>query len=398
MQRVYLDYNATTPLDPVVLGAMMPYWTEEFGNASSTHRYGQRARAAIERAREQVAALIGARPAEVIFTSGGTESDNTALFGVVLASERATPHVIISSIEHHAVMHSARALERRGVRVTRVPVGRSGTVDPNDVARAIVPDTVLVSIMHANNEIGTIQPVQEVGRIVRDRGVPFHVDAVQSAGKILTDMEGLGVSLLSLSAHKICGPKGVGGLFIRKGTPFRSLLYGGHHERDRRAGTENVSGIVGFGAAAELARAKLGDESLAIEALRDELEQGLISRVGGVRINGDTRLRLPSTSNLWFEDVESEAMVIALDLAGVACATGAACSSGSIEPSHVLLAMGLSREEAQSSVRFSLGRFTTREHIDYALEVIPTVVRRLRESQPISARSGRSILAKVSGP
>ncbi len=385
MQRVYLDYNATTPLDPAALAAMMPHFAEEFGNASSTHRYGQRARAAIERSREHVAALINAPPAEVVFTSGGTESDNTALFGVVQASRRAAPHIIVSSIEHHAILHSACALEQRGVRVTRLPVGCSGIVDPDEVARAIVPDTILISIMHANNEIGTIQPIQEIGRIARDRGVPFHVDAVQSAGKIAVDVESLGASFLSLSAHKICGPKGVGALFIRKGTPFRSLLYGGHHERDRRAGTENVSGIVGCGAAAELARTRLADESRIISALRDELEQQIIARVGGVQVNGDTRHRLPSTSNLWFEDIDSEAMVIALDLAGVACSTGAACSSGSIEPSHVLLAIGLSRDEAQSSVRFSVGRFTTREHIDYSLEVIPAVVRRLRASQPSKA-------------
>lgn len=393
MQRVYLDYNATTPVDPAVIEAMTPYFAGDFGNASSIHWYGQRARAAVEGAREQIASLINARPAEVVFTSGGTESDNTALAGIVEARERAAPHVITSAIEHHAVLHAARALEERGARLTYVPVGSSGIVDPGEIERAIGPDTALISIMHSNNEIGTIQPVEEIGRLAREHDIPFHVDAVQSAGKIPLDVERMNASLLSLSAHKIYGPKGVGALFIRKGTPFRPLLYGGHHERDRRAGTENVAGIVGFGAAAARAAASVDQEANRLGGLRDELERRLIESLDGIGINGSSRDRLPSTSNLRFRGAEGEAMVIALDLGGVACSTGAACSSGSIEPSHVLLALGLTRDEAHSSIRFSLGRFTTREEIEYALEVIPKVVRRLRglsngQTSATAARKG----------
>ena len=384
MRRVYLDNNATTPVATEVLEAMQRYYVADYGNASSIHWFGQQAKGAIEEAREHVARLINARAGEIAFTSGGTESDNTALFGVVDAARGETKHVITTTIEHHAVLHTAQALEKRGVRVTQVRVGASGAVDPADIERAIRPDTVLITVMHANNELGTIQPLEEIGRIARERDIVFHTDAVQSTGKIPVDVEKLGVDLLSLSAHKIHGPKGVGALYIRKGTALRPLLYGGHHERDRRPGTENVPGIVGLGKAAEMAGAHLDDDAERIAALRDRLEQGIIQRVPRVEVvgSGDRSRRLPNTSNLSFDCVEGEAFVISMDLRGVACSTGAACSSGSVEPSHVLTAVGRSRDQARASVRFSLGRFNTAEDIDYALEVLPAVVEQLRAISP----------------
>jgi cysteine desulfurase len=381
MRRVYLDYNATTPVAPEVFEAMRPYWLEDYGNASSIHWYGQRAKAAVEEAREQVARLINARAQEIVFTSGGTESDNAALVGVVEAASAAghrAPHVVISAVEHHAVLHTARALAQRGVRVTAVPVDAGGRLDPTDVARALRPDTVLISVMYANNELGTIQPLEEIARLARERGILVHSDAVQAAGKIPVDVERLGVDLLSLSAHKLYGPKGVGALYVRKGTALRPLLHGGHSERDRRPGTENVPGIVGFGKAAELALAALPDEAGRIAALRDHFECELLRRVPGVTVNGDREHRLPNTSNLAFEGVEGEEFAIAADLRGIACSTGAACSSGSVTPSHVLIAIGKTEDQARSSLRFSLGRFTTSEDIDYALEVLPEVVGQLR--------------------
>lgn len=380
-RRVYLDHNATTPLAPEVFEAMRPYWFEDYGNASSIHWHGQRARAAVEEARLEVSSLIGADPGEIVFTSGGTEGDNTAIFGAVeAAGASGRKHVVTTSIEHHAVLHSAQALESRGVRVTYVAVGPGGVVDPADVERAIGPDTVLISVMHANNEIGTIQPVAEIGRLARERGIPLHTDAVQAAGKIPIDAEKLGADMLSLSAHKFSGPKGVGAMFVRKGTRLASLLYGGHHERDRRAGTENVPGIVGLGAAARLARQRLDVEVARVRVLRDQFEAGVLDRVSGVHVNGDAARRLPNTTNLRFDEVEGEALVIALDLAGIACSTGAACSSGSLEPSHVLAAIGLRPEQAQSSVRFSFGLTSTLEDVDFALEVLPGVVQRQRSA------------------
>ena len=385
MRRVYLDHNATTPLAPEVFEAMRRYWLEDHGNASSIHWYGQRARAAVEEARLEVAGLIGADPREIVFSSGGTEGDNTAVFGVVEAARASgTKHVVTTAIEHHAVLHSARALESRGVRVTYVPVGHGGAVDPADVERAIGPDTVLISVMHSNNEIGTIQPIAEIGRLARLHRIPLHTDAVQSVGKIPVDVGAFRVDMLSLSAHKFSGPKGVGAMFVRKGTRLAPLLYGGRHERDRRAGTENVPGIVGLGAAARLAHQRLDRETARVSALRDRLEAGILEVVPGAQINGDPAHRLPNTTNLRFDLVDGEALVIALDLAGVACSTGAACSSGSLEPSHVLAAIGLSREQAQSSLRFSLGRASTAEDIDFALEVLPGVVQRLRSLSPRS--------------
>jgi cysteine desulfurase len=382
MRRVYLDNNATTALAPEVYEAMKPFWLEDYGNASSIHWYGQRAKAAVETAREQVARLINARPSEIVFTSGGTEADNAALVGIVEAARSETKHIVTTAIEHHAVLHTAKALEKKGVQVTYVRVGPSGVVDPADIERAIRPETVLVSVMHANNELGTIQPIEDIGRIAREHDIYFHTDAVQTVGKIPVDVEKLGVDLLSLSAHKLHGPKGVGALYVRKGTILRALMHGGHHERDRRPGTENVTGIVGLGKAAELAREHLDTEGRRIAALRDRLEEGILHSVPLSAINGDPARRLPTTTNLRFDYIEGEGFVIAMDLRGVACSTGAACSSGSLEPSHVLSAVGLRPEQARSSIRFSLGRFNTAEDIDTTLEILPDVVEHLRAVSP----------------
>jgi cysteine desulfurase len=384
--HVYLDYNATTPVDPAVLEAMLPFLGESFGNAGSVHTPGQRARAAVDSARESVAALIGARPSEIVFTSGGTEADNLALFGSVQVASKARKHVIITAIEHHAILHTCEELERQGIAVTVVPVRQSdqwqGIVAFEEIRRALRPETVLLSVMHANNELGVIQPIEEIARIAAQEGVRFHCDAVQSAGKVPLDVNRLGVDLLSISAHKFCGPKGVGALFVRTGTALAPRFFGGHAERDRRPGTENVPGIVGMGKAAELARTLLAQDSLRIGGLRDRLEAELLSRVPAARVNGARSRRVPNTTNLSFPGAGGEALLISLDLEGIACSTGAACSSGSTEPSHVLLAAGLSREDARSSLRFSLGRPTTAEEIDHAISVIPSVVERIRRLSP----------------
>lgn len=386
MLRIYLDHNATTPLHPAVLEAMVPYLAAEFGNPSSAHRFGQRASAAVEGAREAVAALVGARPPEIVFTSGGTEADNTALFGVAVHALRkrgkaggAPLHLITTAIEHDAILNTCRALEGRGVSFTYVPVSRDGVVSPDAIRAALRPETVLISVMYANNELGTVQPIEEIGRIAAEAGVRFHTDAVQAAGKIPVDVKNLGVDLLSLSAHKFSGPKGAGALFIRRGLEIDALLYGGQNERGRRAGTENVAGIVGLGKACELARAGLAENSARLSELRDRLESGLLARIAGARVNGDPARRVPNTSNLMFPGVGSESLVIALDLAGLACSAGAACSSGAVDPSHVLTAIGLSPDEARASIRLSLGRTTTSEEIDAALELIPAAVARQRE-------------------
>lgn len=376
MRTVYLDHNATTPLRPEVADAMRPFLTEIYGNPSSIHAFGREASAAIEHAREALARAIGADPSEILFTSGGTEADNAALLG---ASRRGRlGHVITSAVEHHAVLHVARFLEEAGGRLTVVPVGSDGRVDPDDVRKAIAPDTGLISIMHANNETGTLQPVAEIGAVARTHGIPFHTDAVQSLGKVPVDVNALGVDLLSLSAHKACGPKGVGALYVRRGTRFSPLIRGGAHEGGRRAGTENVAGIVGFGLSASLAVREQVEESARLRALSESLWSGLAARIDRIRRNGHPDYRTPNTLNISFYAAEGESVILSLDLEGVAVSSGSACTSGSEEPSHVLLALGLEPRLAQSSVRFSLGRGTSAEDLDYVLEVLPPIVERLR--------------------
>jgi cysteine desulfurase len=388
MNRVYLDFNATTPVEPAVLEAILPYFSAEFGNAASIHTFGQKARAAVETAREQVAALIGARPQEIVFTSGGTESDNHAIFGVAAQplfggrSNEVAKHVITTAIEHEAVLNACQALEKEGLRVTYLPTDCNGLIDLNELRRAIKPETVLITVMHANNELGTVQPLEEIGRIAAESDVYFHTDAVQSAGKLPIDVKALQVDLLSMSGHKLYAPKGIGALYIRGGTRVRQLLYGGHHQRGFRPGTENVAGIVGLGKAAEIARLSLAGDASRLTDLRDELERGLLTRVPHSRVNGGSAPRTPNTTNLVFPGVEGEALLIALDLKGLACSTGAACSSGAVEPSHVLTAIGLPADEARASLRFSLGRHTTSADIEFALNVVPAAVAQLRELSP----------------
>ena len=392
MNRVYLDYNATTPVEPEVLDAMLPYFSAEFGNAASIHTFGQTARAAVENAREQVAALIGARAQEIFFTSGGTESDNHAIFGIVssslpssssfLSAPSVRPHIITSLVEHEAVLNACQALEQQGLDVTYLHVDQEGSIDLEDLKGVLRKQTVLITIMHANNELGTVQPLEEIGRVAKQADVYFHTDAVQSAGKIPIDVNRFELDLLSLSGHKLYAPKGIGALYVRGGTRLKQLFYGGHHQRGVRPGTENVAGIVGLGKAAEIARHALANDARRLSPLRDQLEHGLLHRVPHSRINGGRAMRTPNTANLVFPGVEGEALLIALDLKGLACSTGAACSSGAVEPSHVLTAIGLPAEEARASLRFSLGRRTTQADIDFALQVIPAVVARLRQLSP----------------
>jgi cysteine desulfurase len=382
MNRVYLDFNATTPVEPAVLDAMLPYFSGDFGNAASIHTPGQRARAAVETAREQVAALIGARPQEIVFTSGGTESDNHAIFGIANPTAAQEKHVITTAIEHEAVLNTCQALEKEGVRVTYLPTDRQGQIDLDELRAALRPETILITVMQANNELGTIQPLEEVGCIAAEADVYFHTDAVQSAGKIPIDVNKLQVDLLSLSGHKLYAPKGIGALYVRGGTRLRQLLYGGHHQRGFRPGTENVAGIVGLGKAAEISRKSLAEDAQRVSALRDKLQQGLLECVPQSRVNGGAAPRTPNTTNLVFPGVEGEALLIALDLKGLACSTGAACSSGAVEPSHVLSAIGLPPEDARASLRFSLGRHTTSADIDFALSVVPAAVAQLRELSP----------------
>jgi cysteine desulfurase len=381
MNRVYMDHNATTPVDPAVLDAMLPFLSADYGNAASIHSFGQKARAAVESARDSVAALLGARPQEIIFTSGGTESDNHAIFGIVGAAT-GPAHIITTAIEHEAVLNTCQALEKSGLAITYLPVDSAGLVDPEAVRRALRPETVLITVMHANNELGTIQPLEEIGKIAEQAGVYFHTDAVQSVGKIPVHVEQLGVDLLSLSGHKFYAPKGVGALYIRSGTRLRQLLYGGHHQRGFRPGTENVPGIAGLGKAADIAKKSLAETASHVEALRNRLERGLIERVPQARVNAAAAPRTPNTANILFPGLEGEALVIALDLKGLACSTGAACSSGAVEPSHVLTAIGLPPEEARASLRFSLGRHTTEADIEFALEIVPAAVAQLRELSP----------------
>jgi len=390
MRRVYLDNNATTPVLPEVLEAMRPYFGERFGNASSIHHHGQETRAAVERARESVAALLGCRASEVVLTSGGTEADNLAIFGLASAGD----HVITSTIEHHAVLnackHLAKYRETTGCEVTYLPVDGRGLVDPADVKRALRPNTKLITIMFANNETGVVQPVAEIGKIAAEADIYFHTDAVQAAGKIPIDVNQIGCDLLTISGHKFHGPQGVGALYVRKGTQLEPMLYGGNHERSRRAGTENVPGIAGLGKAAELASSGFergndrddGRANQKIAVARDHLERELL-KIEGTGLNGEGAPRVPNTTNIYFDGIEGEALVIALDLKGLAVSTGAACSSGAIEPSHVLTAMGLRPDRAKASIRFSLGKQNAPEDVDFALSLVPETVSRLRDLSPV---------------
>jgi len=379
MRRIYMDANATTPLLPEVLDAMRPWFIESFGNASSIHIHGQHARAAVEQARENVAAMLNCRPSEIVFTSGGTESDNMALFGLLQPGD----HLITSSIEHHAVLHAAEKLSERGIEVTFLPVSADGVVDPFDVYRALKPRTKVISVMMANNETGVIQPVAEIGKIAAEAEVYFHTDAVQAAGKLPIDVKAIGCKLLSISGHKMHAPQGTGILYVRKGTHLEPLFFGGSHERQRRAGTENVAGIVGLGKAAEVAIRELKSGAIErVAALRDRLEQGILGNVDECGVNGVGQARVANTTNFYFDHLEGEALVIALDLKGLAVSGGSACASGATEPSHVLTAMGLAPARARASLRFSLTKQSTDADVDFALEVVPKAVARLRELSP----------------
>ncbi len=383
MKRMYLDYAATTPTHPEVVKAMLPYFTDAFGNPSSIYSYGQEAKGAIEEARIKVANLIGARDEEIVFTSGGTEADNFALKGVAFGNENRGNHIITSSIEHHAVIETCKFLERRGFSVTYLPVDEYGLVAPGDVKKAITDKTILISVMHASNEMGTMEPIGEIGKIAREEGIYFHTDAVQAVGHIPVDVNELGVNLLSMSAHKLYGPKGVGALYIRKGTKLIPFMHGGEQERRRRASTENVPGIVGFGRAVELAQQEMGEEAERLTHLRNQLIKGLLERIDHTRLNGHPIMRLPNNVNVSVDFVEGESMLLNLDLEGICASTGSACSSSSLEPSHVLLAMGLSHEQAHGSLRFSLGKWNTEEEIGRVLEVLPQIVAKLRAMSPL---------------
>jgi cysteine desulfurase len=379
MRRVYLDNNATTPILPEVFEAMRPYFGERFGNASSIHGHGQDARAAVENARESVATLLGCHASEVVFTSGGTEADNLAIFGLVAPGD----HLITSRIEHDAVLHASKRAEEVGCEASALPVDARGLIDPDDVRRALRPNTKLISIMMANNETGVLQPVEEIGKIAAEAGVYFHSDAVQAAGKVAIDVRQIGCHLLSISGHKIHAPQGVGALYVRKGTTIQPLFYGGRHERSRRAGTENVPGIVALGKATQLSKEglDLGDDQKIAE-LRDRLQTGILNQIQEAGVNGELAPRVPNTTNIYFDHIEGEALVISLDLKGLAVSAGSACSSGAVEPSHVLVSMGLRPDRAHASIRFSLGKQTTTADIDFALALVPEIVARLRQLSP----------------
>ena len=385
--RIYFDHNATTPVDPAVAETIARVMTDEYGNASSVHHFGQRAKAVLDDARSAVAALLDAEPSEIVFTSGGTESDNFALRGVAEALEpTGRRHLIASSIEHEAVLVTLRALARRGWRTTLLSVDRSGILRPEALTEALTDDTAIVSVMHANNEIGTIQPIAELARLAHARGALFHTDAVQSIGKIPADVRALGVDLLSLSAHKFNGPKGAGALWIKRGARVTAILTGGKHERSRRAGTENVPAIAGLGVAARLATKKVTTEGPRLAALRNRLEEAILAQVPGTAINGDREPRVPNTTNISFEAVEAESLLIALDLEGIAVSTGSACSSGTLEPSHVLRAMGLPSPRTQNSIRLSLGAGNTDAEVDFVVSKLPAIVDKLRSLTGAGAR------------
>ncbi|MBP7247811.1 MAG: cysteine desulfurase NifS [Negativicutes bacterium] len=384
MKQIYFDNAATTAVEPEVVETMLPYFTEAFGNASSPHGYGRSARKEMEKARDQVASLIGAQPEEIIFTSGGTESDNLALFGVLEAQEKKGKHIITSLVEHHAVLHTCEYLEKIGkAEVTYLPVDENGLVDPQAVEKAIRPDTVLISIMLANNEIGTIQPIAEIGKIAKKHQVTLHTDAVQAVGAISVDVNELNVDLLTLTAHKIYGPKGIGALFVRKGTRIKPLIHGGSHERNLRAGTESVVQIIGLGKAAEIAQRELKENGERITKLRDYIVSEVLEKIPYSRLNGDGIRRLPNNVNMSFSFLEGEALLLMLDMKGIACSSGSACTSGSLDPSHVLLAIGLDHETAHGSLRITLGRHSTKEEADYLIQELPPIVARLRMMSPL---------------
>jgi len=383
MKPIYLDYACTTPADPAVVQAMIPYFHDAFGNPSAIYSYGQEAKSAIEKARSTIASLIGARDEEIVFTSGGTEADNFALKGVAFANQKKGNHIITSAIEHHAVLESCKFLSKMGFKITYLPVDHFGLVNPDDVEKAITDKTILISVMHANNEVGTIQPIAEISRIAREAGVYLHTDAVQTAGHIPADVNELGVDLLSISAHKLYGPKGVGALYIRKGTKLMTFMHGGGQERGRRASTENVPGIVGFGQAAELVQPELDVEMIRLTNLRDILITGILNKIDRIHLNGHPVKRLPNNVNISVEFVEGESMCLNMDMAGICASTGSACSSASLEASHVLLAMGLDPVQAHGSLRFTLGKWTTEEEINKVLEVLPRIVTKLRAMSPL---------------
>ena len=383
MKQIYLDYAATTPTHPEVMRAMTPYFNQAFGNPSAIYSYGQEAKNGIELARSKVAGLVGARDKEIVFTGGGTEADNFALKGVAFANKNKGNHIITTAIEHHAVLESCKFLETMGFKITYLPVDKYGLVDPDSVKRAITDKTILISVMHANNEVGTIQPIKEISKIAGEAGIYLHTDAVQSAGHIPADVNQLGVDLLSMSAHKLYGPKGVGALYIRKGTKLVSFMHGGGQENGRRAGTENVPGIVGFGKAAELAGQEIQEEEARLTGLRDKLISGILSNIDHTHLNGHPAKRLPNNVNISVEFVEGESMCLNLDAAGICASTGSACSSGNAEPSHVLLAIGVPPIRAHGSLRFTLGKWTTDEEIDKVLEILPPIVSKLRAMSPL---------------
>ena len=389
MKRIYLDYAATTPVHPDVLKAMLPYFHEGFGNPSSIHACGQEAKRAVEEARTSVARLISAEAEEICFTSGGTEADNFALEGVAFADEKKGGHIITTAIEHHAILETCKFLEKRGFKVTYLPVDKYGMVDPDSVRKAITPQTILISGMNANNEIGSIQPLAEIGKIAREAGVYFHTDAVQTVGHIPVDVNTLGVDLLSMSVHKLYGPKGIGALYIRKGTRIAPFMHGGGQERGRRASTENVPGIVGFGKAAEIALPEMNEEAARLTELRDKFIAELQTRIDDIHLNGHPVKRLPNNVNVSISFVEGEAMLLNLDMVGICASTGSACSSGNLEPSHVLLATGCSHEQAHGSLRFTLGKWTTGEELEKVLDVLPPIVKKLRAMSPLLKSKGK---------
>ncbi len=385
-KKIYLDYAATTPVDPRVVKAMSPYFTEKFGNTMSLHTFGQEAKGALEESREKVASLMGAKPNEIIFTSSATESNNLALKGTVFANRKKGKHIIISSIEHPCIMESAKWLEVQGFEITRLPVNKYGFINPDDVRKAIRKDTILVSIIHASNEIGTIQPIKEIGKICKEKGVYFHTDAVQSFGKIPIDVNKMNIDLLSASSHKMYGPKGIACLFIREGTRIEPILHGGGQESGLRSSTVNVPAIVGFAEACKICKREMKKEVQRQIKLRDKLKKGVLRRIKRAYLNGHPQKRLPNNTNFWFEFIEGESMVIQLDLLRVAASTGSACSSLKLEPSHILLAIGLKPEQAHGSLRLSLGRWTTEKEINYVLEILPEVIKKLRKISPFKAK------------